>query len=271
MATSAALVHSPAGRAVTTGQSPLQQLQSDLIARADRNDYEAALQLGMGYTCGHFGLRVNYGEAKKYLKIAALGLKERGANNSHHLEIGDCARAFAIQYKARLTDAFVQEIFGGRVRKDADNYASSYGITQPCPSVNYLCAFDFYNVELHKNPPEYQQDDIDAITQDINFGVENSFMPTIALSGILFCEGTIITDTPDIEKGLALLKKAAIEGGDAPAKVYLAEIFSTNKYGIKNLKEAQRWAEAAVEQNAPDAGKLLNSITKKMKASCTLL
>lgn len=273
MATSAALVHSSAARAVTTGQSPLQQLQSDLITRASRNDYAAALELGMGYTCGHFGLTVNYDEARKYLRIAALGAKEAG-KNSQHWEIGQCAQSFATQYKTKLTETFVQEIFGGRVPKHIDNYDFGYNTTIEYIPARYLYAFNWFEVEKNAEKPELDQSELQDVLNDVQLCVANSFMPALALSGLLHCKNIIgSTDgVPNVEQGLTLLNRAANEGGDAVAKMYLAEMY-TGKHGVgKNLNEAKKWAEAAEEQKAPGADALLRKINKeRQRGKCTIL
>jgi len=280
MATSPALVLSQNGRTATTGQNSLSQLQNDLIARASQNDYDAALRLGMGFTSGHFGLKVNYDEARKYLRIAALGVKEAG-KNSQHWKIGCVAKAYAIQHKTSLTDAFVKEVFDGRAPSKGivDNSASNYGTDSSFKYIPamFLRALNAYEVHIKRkeSSPEFTQEEIEEdirfTVKELKICVENSFMPALALMGILECEG-VIDGASNIEKGLALLKRAAIEGNDGSAKVYLGEIYASGLYGIdRNLKEAKRWYTSAMEQNIPEGSAGIRLVERLKKANCVLL
>jgi TPR repeat protein len=279
MATSAqqALVLSQAGRTATTGQSSLAQIQSDLKTRADRGEYDAAFRLGMGYTCGHFGLKADFEQARKYLKIAAHpGVQADGLD----WVIGRCAKAFAIQHRDRLTMAFVTEIYRGRPPQKAiiENYFSEYITTSDnkyIPAM-FLDALYMHDVELCKKPRELAQEDFEYViketfNKDLKACVDNNFMPAVSLMGILYCEG-VVDGESNVQKGLELLKKAANEGGDGLAKAHLGKIYFVGLYGVeKNLKEAKRWYTAAAEQNAPGGASGLKVVSERLKGSCVLL
>jgi hypothetical protein len=91
---------------------------------------------------------------------------------------------------------------------------------------------------------------------------KQGFLPAKRGLGKLYAHGQ---GTPkDVQKAISLWEEASA-GGDNKSTLILAEVYSTNNFGVKNLSSAKGWATRALKNGVPKAKDLLSKVNAELQ------